>query len=124
MHHSIKKNHVELTMEGMLEQVAFYHSGGLSGKPTNSYAIGYTLYTYLKGMGDMTGIDQHLKLLAFDGVAPSEKTIADGSYPLTDAYYAVVRSDLPADHSARSIIEWLRSDDGKEAIGDLNLIPY
>lgn len=52
MHLAIQKNYVELTMEGMLEQVAFYHGGGLSGSPTNSYALGYTLYTYLKNMGE------------------------------------------------------------------------
>jgi len=116
MHPDIQKNYVELTMEGMLEQVAFYHNGGLSNSPTDSYALGYTLYTYLKSIGDITGIDQKLKILAFEGIAPSEESMADGSYPLTDAYYAVVRSDLPKEHSARNIIDWLRSDDGKATI--------
>ncbi len=123
MHSNIQKNYVELTMEGMLEQVAFYHNGGLKGKPTNSYALGYTLYTYLKNMGDMTGIDERLKLLAFEGVVPSEESIADGSYSLADAYYAVVRKDLSKEHSARSIIDWLKSDDGRSAISKLGLIP-
>lgn len=61
MHPSIQKNYIELTMEGMLELVAFYHCGGLNGKPSDSYAIGYTLYTYLKNMGEITGIDERLK---------------------------------------------------------------
>jgi len=123
MHPAIQKNYVELTMEGMLEQVAFYHNGGLGGKPTNSYALGYTLYTYLKSMGEITGIDEKLKMLAFDGVAPSEESIADGSYSLADGYYAVVRKDLPKDHSGRIIINWLKSDDGKAVIKTLGLIP-
>jgi len=123
MHPKIQENYVELTMEGMLEQVAFYHQGGIGGKPTNSYAIGYTLYTYLKSMAEVTGIDKSLKMLAFEGVAPSEESIADGSYPLTDAYYAVVRSDLSKEHSARKIIDWLKSDDGKAVIKELGLIP-
>ncbi len=123
MHPSIKKNYVELTMEGMLEQVAFYHNGGINGKSTNSYALGYTLYTYLKGMGKITGIDEELKMLSFEGVAPSVKSIADGSYPLGDAYYAVIRSDLAREHSARSIIGWLESDDGQDIIKGLGLIP-
>ncbi|RYD04839.1 hypothetical protein N752_13005 [Desulforamulus aquiferis] len=122
MHSAIRKNYVELTMEGMLEQVAFYHNGGLNGNPTNSYALGYTLFTYLKNMGDITGIDSKLKLLAFEGVVPTEEAIADGSYSLTDAYYAVVRRDLPKDHSARSIINWLKSDDGRTVIKGLRLI--
>jgi len=123
MHPAIEQNQVELTMEGMLEQVACYHGGGLNGKPTKCYALGYTLYTYLKSMGDITGIDEQLKMLAIDGVIPSAETIADGSYPLTDAYYAVIRKDLPLDHSARGIIRWLESSAGKDAIRQLNLIP-
>lgn len=123
MHPSTSKNHVELTMEGMLEQVAFYHGGGLKGKPTNSYALGYTLYTYLKNMGKMTGIDENLKMLAFEGVAPTEENIANGSYSLTDAYYAVVRDDLPPGHSARVVINWLRGEDGEKVIRGLGFIP-
>ncbi|WP_179946696.1 hypothetical protein [Desulforamulus ferrireducens] len=123
MHPRIQNNYVELTMEGMLEQVAFYHKGGLQGTPTNSYALGYTLYTYLKNMGEITGIDQRLKMLAFEGVVPSEESIANGSYPLTDGYYAVVRSDLPQEHSARKIIKWLKSDEGRAIIRGLGLIP-
>lgn len=123
MHSSIKKNYVELTMEGMLEQVAFYHSGGLNSRPTNSYALGYTLYTYLKGMGEITGIDESLKMLAFEGISPSEQSIADGSYSLSDGYYVVIRKDLPEGHSARKIINWLRSDDGNAIIKGLRLIP-
>lgn len=116
MHESIKENYVELTMTGMLEQVAFHHKGGIDGAPTNSYALGYTLYTYLQSVGDITGIDDELKMLSFEGVIPSKESIADGSYSLTDGYYAVVRSDLPQEHSARSIINWLESDDGKAVI--------
>lgn len=123
MHSAIRKNYVELTMEGMLEQVAYYHTGSLNGKATNSYALGYTLYTYLKRMGEITGIDEKLKMLAFEGVIPSEQSIADGSYSLADSYYAVVRSDLPKEHSAKSIIHWLKSEDGKTAIRQLGLIP-
>ena len=123
MHPNIEKNFVVLNMEDLLYQVAFYHSGGLEGKPTESYAIGYTLYTYLINMCEITGIDESLNILAFEGVVPSERTIADGSYSLTDGYYAVVRSDLPQDHSGRKIIKWLKSEDGKANIRKLRLIP-
>ena len=122
MHPDIEKNYVELTMEGMLEQVAFYHNGGLDSEPSNSYALGYTLYTYLLNMGEITGIDAQLKLLAFGGVVPTEESIADGSYPLADAYYAVIRSDLPEEHSAKAVIDWLQSDEGQAAVKRLGLI--
>ncbi len=122
MHPDIQHNYVELTMEGMLEQVAFYHRGGLSGKPTNSYALGYTLYTYLQNMNEMTGIGQHLRILSVDGAAPTAQNIADGSYPLADGYYAVIRSDLDKGHSARMIITWLQGEDGAAIIENLGLI--
>lgn len=122
MHAKIEKNHVELTMEGMLEQVAFYHTGGLSGRQTKSYALGYTLYTYLKNIGEITGIDRELKMLAFEGIVPNEDTIANGTYPLADAYYAVIRSELPKDHSARTIITWLKDDAGRAMLENLNYI--
>ena len=95
----------------------------VSADPTNSYTLGYTLYNYLKVMGELTGIDDKLKLLAVNGVTPTEETIAAGSYPLTAAYYAVIRSDLVADHSARGIIDWLKSHHGQAAIRRLKLIP-
>lgn len=123
IHPGIQNNYIELTMEGMLEQVAFYHNGGLSGSPTNSYALGYTLYTYLQKMNEMTGIGEHLKILAFDGVFPTAEHIANGDYSLADGYYAVVRSDLPEQHSARAVITWLKSPDGVKAIEKLGLIP-
>lgn len=123
MHPDIQKNYVELTMMGLLEQVAFYHNGGLDGSPTNSYAIGYTLYTYLQNMTAVTGIGDSLKILSYDGIAPSAENIADGSYPLSDGYYAVTRADLPEDHSAHVIIDWLQSSEGQNEIEVLGLIP-
>ncbi len=124
MHPDIQNNYVELTMEGMLEQVAFYHNGGLSGRPTNSYALGYTLYTYLQQMNEITGIGEHLKILSFDGVLPTAENIADSYYPLAESYYAVIRSDLSEGHSARAVITWLQGEDGAKTIENLGLISY
>lgn len=123
MHSDIQKNYVELTMEGLLEQVAFYHYGGLNGSPTDSYAIGYTLYTYLENVTKITGIGDKLKILSYEGVAPSTESVADGTYPLSDGYYAVTRADLPEAHSAHMIIDWLQGDEGQSKIETLGLIP-
>lgn len=123
MHPDIQNNYVELTMEGMLEQTAFYHNGGINGEPTNSYALGYTLYSYLQNMSEVVSTPSLLKMLAYEGVEPTLETIADGSYPLTDGYYAVVRSDLPAEHSAFAIISWLQGDAGNQMLEEMGLIP-
>lgn len=123
MHPDIVNNYVELTMEGMLEQVAFYHNGGLNGQPTDSYALGYTLYSYLQNVNEITGIGDQLKILDYEGVTPTADSVADGSYPLSDGYYAVTRGDLPVDHPARAVITWLQSDAGGQMIADRGLIP-
>ena len=87
----IEENHVELTMEGMLFQVAFYHNGGLDGQPTqDSYALGYTLYSYLRGVENWPA--EQIKVLDYNGVPASEDTIWSGEYPLADGYYAVTRA--------------------------------
>lgn len=112
MHPAIQENFVELTMEGMLEQVAFYHSGGFSQEPTDSYALGYTLYCYFYNMMDSSEAPHRLKFLDYEGVTPTAQSIMSGEYPLADGYYAVVRSDLPLDHPARAIISWLQNEEG------------
>jgi len=42
---------------------------------------------------------------------------------MADGYCAVMRIDLPKEHSARSVITWLKSDYGKAIIKGLGLIP-
>lgn len=120
---SIQENYVELTMEGMLEQVAYYHSGGMFDQPTNTYALGYTLFNYLEDMDHFTGIGSELKILDYEGVAATAQSIADGSYPLSDGYYAVLRADLPQDHPARAVVRWLRSQTGQEELLHRGFLP-
>ena len=120
---SIQENYVELTMEGMLEQTAFYHTGGMFGQPSDSYALGYTLFTYLQNMDEFTGIASSLKILDYEGVPATAQTISGGSYPLTDGYYAVTRADLPEDHPARVLTRWLRSEEGQVAILSRGFLP-
>ena len=101
----IEDNYLEMTMDGMLTQVAFYHNGGLDGEPSNSYALGYTLFTYLRGYESWPA--EELKMLDYEGVPATEETIASGEYPLSDGYYAVTRAGLPQDDPARAVVDWL-----------------
>lgn len=123
IHPDIQKNFVELTMDGMLEQTAFYHNGGLSGSPTESYALGYTLFQYLQQMDGTTGIGDYLKMLSYEGSSPTVESIIDGTYPLSIGYYAVVRGDMPADHTARAIVSWLESSEGQNLVRRNGFIP-
>ena len=54
-----------------------------------------------------------IKPLWFEGIEPTSETIGTEEYPLATNYYAVIRKDTEADHSARRIAEWLISDEGQ-----------
>ena len=73
-------------------------------------AIGYSYYYYATDMW----LNEDVKLLAVEGVAPNKETIADGTYPITTAYYAVTRSDLRPDDSAQVLLDWLLSSEGQQ----------
>lgn len=94
------------SMIGLLEAVADYD--GSSG------ALGYTVYYYLTNM-EADKLDRS-KILAADGVQPSNETISDGSYPFINDFYVVIRKDAAADSSERILYNWICSEQGKELV--------
>ena len=56
------------------------------------------------------------RLLAVDGVTPSNDTLADGSYPLCNDFYAVIHPDAAADSPERILYDWLDTDAGQDCI--------
>ena len=90
-----------------------------------AYAIGYSVYYYYLTaqymMGDVTG--NQLKLLAVDGVLPSDETIADGSYPLAGYNYAVFRADEPEDSPARRLAAFMLSAAGQDCVRNAGFGP-
>lgn len=82
-------------------------------------SIGYSVYYYASGMYT----DQNSKLISVGGVFPTPETIADGSYPLTDGYYAVYNKDLPEESGVRQLINWLTSDEGQKMAADEGYVP-
>ena len=83
-----------------------------------AYAMGYSVYYYYVNsywlLEDSSGGD--LKLLAVDGVTPSEATIADGSYPLAGYNYLVFQSDEPEDSLARRLAAYLLTEAGQALV--------
>ena len=75
-------------------------------------AIGFSVYYYIDQMYSKPG----LRLLAVDGVTPSNETIADQSYPLCNEFYAAILQDSAADSPERRIYEWLSTDAGRSCI--------
>lgn len=98
-------------MDMLIDELARYNNEG--------NALGYSVFYYASYMYQQPG----LKMLAVDGVMPSDTTIADGSYPLLNEYYVVIRADEPADSPARQLRDWLLSEEGKAAIEKAGYIP-
>ena len=90
-----------------------------------AYAIGYSVYYYYVSgywlLGDAGGGE--LKLLAVDGVLPSDQTIADGSYPLAGYNYAVFRAGEPEDSPARRLAAFMVSEAGQACVGNAGFGP-
>lgn len=92
---------------------------GVADYANTGNAIGYSVYYYLANMYAVDGI----KMLGVSGVMPSSATIADGTYPYTNDFFAVVRADEPADSPARKVAEWLTGADGQATVRDAGYVP-
>ncbi len=82
-------------------------------------AIGFSVYYYIDQMYSKPG----LRLLAVDGVTPGNDTLADGSYPLCNDFYAVIHPDVAADSPERRLYDWLDTADGIACIQKAGYVP-
>ncbi len=80
------------------------------------YGLGYSIYYYYHNMDMFYSTSTELKLLAIDGVMPTDDTIADGSYPLSNNTYVVLRKDTPADAPARRMAEFMLTEAGQVCV--------
>jgi ABC-type phosphate transport system substrate-binding protein len=92
---------------------------GVASYANSGNALGYSVYYYLANMYAVDGIT----MLGVAGVQPSKETLADGSYPYANDFFAVIRADEPADSPARKVLAWLLSDDGRKAVDDAGYVP-
>ena len=91
-------------MGGLVDSIAEYNN--------TANAIGFSVYYYIDQMYSQPG----LRLLAVDGVLPSNESIADQRYPLCNEFYAAVRQDSGADTPERKVYDWLSTDAGRACI--------
>ena len=100
------------SMIGLLEAVAQYDN--------SENALGYTVYYYLTNME--TDKLQSSKILALDGVQPSNETIGSGEYKLSNDFYVVIRKDAAEDSPERILYDWICSAQGKELVEKENYV--
>ena len=98
-------------MGGLIDALAEYD--GSAG------AIGYSVFYYASEMYQKPG----LRFFAVDGVLPSAETIADGSYPLTNEFYAAIRADEPENSAARRLYAWICGAGGRAALDKAGYVP-
>ena len=99
------------TMSDILEGMLSYNG--------EDNTLGYSVFYYANNMY----FEKDLKLIGVNGVVPSTQTIYDGSYDLTNAFYAVIRTDEPEDSNARKIFDWLTGESGQQLVLELGYVP-
>lgn len=93
---------------------------GLAAYNNEGSALGYSVFYYASYMYAKPG----LRFLAVDGVAPSDETIADQTYPLLNPFYVAIRADEPEGSPARQLRDWLLTEAGMQVIAEAGYIPY
>ena len=79
----ISRERTSIMMSSIIKEVDDYNK-----QNEDNYALGYSLYYYYFNNVFVSG---DLKLMSIDGIAPTEETISNGTYPYTTSYYAVIR---------------------------------
>ena len=98
------------TMGGIIQEVASYRN--------YRNAIGFSFRFYATEMVESGDI----RLLALDGVEPTRETIRDGTYPITETFYAVTASPIgeppleERDRTVAAFLDWILSDQGQRLI--------
>jgi phosphate transport system substrate-binding protein len=99
----IEADHKVGLMGAMLDEVANY-------KNYNS-AIGFSFRYFATEMEK----NNDIKLLEVDGVYPTLETMENGTYPLTNEFYAVIREDNK-NENVDKFINWILSEEGQELV--------
>lgn len=99
------------SMGGLVDSVAAYNN--------SANAIGFSVYYYIDQMYSQPG----LRLLAVEGVEPSNDTIAAQEYSLCNDFYAVIRANAAPDSPERRIYDWLSTDAGRACIEKAGYVP-
>ena len=99
-------------------EVAFGMGWLIERVTEDSTAIGYSYYYYASGM-----YESNAKLIALEGIAPSNENIAAGKYPEVTQYYAVFRASEPTDGFARWATEYLLSPAGQALAAEEGYVP-
>ncbi len=111
IHPKIKAETTSVTMSNVLTDVM-----GAKTDAPKGFGLGYSIYYYFNNMDMFYNTKSELKLLEIDGVYPTDDTIADGTYPLSNNTYIVLRKDTPLDSPARKMAEFMLTEAGQQCV--------
>lgn len=112
IHPEVQKE-TSTTMSNVLTDVMAAQTDNPTG-----YGLGYSIYYYFHNMDLFYSTSTELKILAIDGVMPTDETISNGSYPLSNNTYIVLRKDSPEGSPARKMAEFMLTDAGQQCVQD------
>ncbi len=105
-------------MAGIIQQVADYRN--------YKNAIGFSFRFYSTQMvqnGD-------IRLLALNGVLPTKETIRDGSYPISDPFYAITAAPMcqsapqDTDPVLAAFLDWMLSPEGQSLVEESGYVSF
>ncbi|MEO3991603.1 PstS family phosphate ABC transporter substrate-binding protein [Pseudocitrobacter cyperus] len=101
-------------MGGLVSEVAAYQNAQSS--------IGYTFRYYVTRMNaNMLRMRKQIKLLAINGIAPTEENIGNGTYPYSvDAYMVTRENPTP---ETQQFVAWFLSPQGQQLVQDVGYVP-
>jgi len=79
----------------------------------NPNAIGYTSFA---------SINSDIKVIAVDGIAPSEDTIKNGSYVVQRPFVLVTRTDVPLSPTAQAFFDYITSAEAASIISGAGVV--
>lgn len=94
---------------GAVKKVADY------GRHKN--ALGFSFRFFVSDIME----EKNIKILHIDGIYPSEKSIRNGSYPLTLYFYAVTAGSK--NPNIDNIINWILSGEGQKTVEESGYVP-
>jgi phosphate transport system substrate-binding protein len=81
-------------------------------------AIGFSFRYYVEGLNK----NPDIKMLALNGVYPSEENIANGTYPVSSNFYAVYNA-ANENENVQKMIDFILSDDGQRIVSESGYTP-
>ncbi len=97
----------------------------VSNYDNDKNAIGYSYYYYATTMYENidSDIENSIKLLKINDVAPNFDTIKNEDYPILTAYYIVINKNEKEDSNTRKLVDAMLSDRGQIVAKEAGYVP-